>query len=143
MLAHGISWAAVDGDDSHTGCVSVDARILSAAWKGIDDVDTLPVELWRCAHGTTHSLKLAGDLDNIGLRKAGYVFWDGPKAGTQMMLERTLVSYRDICPIPDTGLYNADEYRDMEASWVARRRIFLKGGTGYWSPGDESRVFYD
>lgn len=109
-----------------------------AAWKGIDDAATLPVELWKLAN-----LKFDSVLDrkNLLLRDAGYVIWDGYVGETMEALERV-----EDCSWTFNGRLLPHEIprlrHVMTRSWTERSKIWLEGGWGYWEGGDENTVRY-
>jgi hypothetical protein len=113
-----------------------------ASWAGIDDIETLPVKLWRDAHYNTIPEFSVMRRHNLLLRDAGYVFWDGYVGETEEILEWMEAVYWTfngrLLPHELPGLW-----REMRRSWERRLKIWTEGGRGYWADGDESRVRYD
>ena len=112
-----------------------------AAWPGIDDAATLPVDLWRHSNHATLLQRAVFARKNLLLRDAGYVFWDADVGGKAEIMERAEACSWTfdgrLLPHELPGLQNA-----MKRSWGERSKIWLEGGRGYWADGDESRVKY-
>lgn len=97
-----------------------------------EDTDRGPFEAWRNTNG---HLKVESSVmvsDNTWLRERAYVLWDedrvrSPKDG-----------FGDNPGDQDT--YTEQEFEDMLDSFDERAEIWEKGGRGYWSKGDTSRV---
>ena len=75
------------------------------------------------------------------LRRQGYVFWDLDRLEKSDLLEK---------PFTDLALTNTDydddligegaDHDDMEDSYNKRHQIWKRGGRGWWSRDDETRV---
>jgi hypothetical protein len=137
---------AVDAEEvpTHLGRYGIDElRGLEgqAAWKGIDDAATHPVELWRLSNIGSSPRAAVLDRTNLLLRDAGYVFWDSYVGETAEVLERV-----EACSWTFNGRMFPHELLNlghvMRRSWRRRSNIWLEGGRGYWADGDEKRVTY-
>ncbi len=114
----------------------------AAAWPGIDDAATLPVNLWRYSNHATGPQRAVFARRNLLLRDAGYVFWDAYVGEKAEILDRV-----EACSWTFDGRLLPHELPGLQAamrrSWEERSKIWLEGGWGYWADGDESRVRYD
>ncbi|KAK4147356.1 uncharacterized protein C8A04DRAFT_24598 [Dichotomopilus funicola] len=99
-----------------------------ASWKGIDDAETLPAQLWKVANGPYGSVL---DRTNLLVRDAGYVFWDGYVGEAAEVMERV-----ENCSWTFNGRLFPHEIpklrQVMRRSWEKRSKIWLEGGRGYW-----------
>ncbi|KAI1077085.1 hypothetical protein F5B20DRAFT_553159 [Whalleya microplaca] len=87
----------------------------------------------------THSSSRQPGLDSAGLKEQGYVMWDLDRIRrydllrmfetTPEMSSHSLEDDDDAC---DESLASCDE----------RQEIWLRGGSGYWSEGDYSRIVW-
>lgn len=102
-----------------------------------DGRDEGPHQAWKHAPafyspGRMTSRGFSGNLWDVA-----YVFWD---------LDRTqdLISSGVFGSLEGTGMGRqwGPRYREMEESWRERSEIWERGGSGYWSPGDTSRVVW-
>ena len=101
------------------------------------DTDKGPEEAWQwgtIANGIWRNPGPAGTL-----RRRGYVMWDSARLAAWNLLDQ---DWRTIpCEKFDPSLRSL-RIVDMVDSWKARREIWNRGGRGWWSPGDESRVVW-
>jgi hypothetical protein len=99
------------------------------------DTDPGPYEAWR-----------RGDLDStledalvwpgIAWLRHAYVLWDEGRVQNQAdgIFGDAPQEYEDG--------YAEQEYKEMPQSFAERSKIWQKGGRGYWSKGDTSRVIW-
>jgi hypothetical protein len=105
------------------------------AWGGMDDVNTLPVHLWLHAHFECHPSRTVNVQSNMLLRDAEYVFWDGLREETSLLLQRLSEhtwAYEGRLPTEEL----ADRLRAMERSWATRTAVYLKHNTPRRWPGN-------
>ncbi|KAK1985820.1 hypothetical protein LZ30DRAFT_707208 [Colletotrichum cereale] len=103
--------------------------------KNEEDADRGPHESWYAAH---IGIPLTGWLmlqDNGWLRDRAYVFWDWDRIERHHLLE----VFQSSSDISRPG-YSDQEWQEMQESFDERSLIWQKGGSGYWSKGDVSRV---
>ncbi|KAK4120111.1 hypothetical protein N657DRAFT_649458 [Parathielavia appendiculata] len=99
-----------------------------------DDIDRGPYESWR---HTRADLRLETSLmhaDDGWLRERAYVFWDQDRVQTYFR-----AGFGEG-PSPDA--IREREYHDMLDTFAQRSKIWRKGGRGYWSTDDTSRIVW-
>lgn len=112
------------------------ARLLPAPCDG--DTDRGPFEAWRLAFA--HLPRGAWDmrmLEHAWLRERAYVLWDMRRLG-----EHGMLGMIEDAP-EDSALQDME--RDLGSMWESfdeRSQVCKKGGRGYWSKGDTSRVIW-
>ena len=100
--------------------------------------DRGPEEAWRW--GTIDNGLWRYDGPQGTLQKRGYVMWDSARLAAWGLLDQDWHSIPYEEPVePSQRLFRI---ADMENSYNARREIWDRGGRGWWSPGDESRVVW-
>lgn len=106
----------------------------------IDGLDCPPFHIWKKVHENMNIRHSVYEDSTTTMRECGYVMWDFPVTSMEVILERL-----DQLRVSDYGVRNTSsmEERDMvQYSLTERADIFDKGGRGYWSPGDLSRVIW-
>jgi len=104
--------------------------------------DDGPLELWENSVARLNWQDLGILSGDSSMRDRAYVLWDLDRL-REFNLSK-LGHWLEGDPIPRLRYYKPGEYDDMVKSFRERRRIFLKGGTGYWRKGDDvSGVVYD
>jgi hypothetical protein len=101
-----------------------------------DDADPGPYEAWR--RGNAHST-LEETLmfpETAWLRERAYVLWDGARVQEQgeSIFGDAPPEYQDV--------YTRQESKEMHESFAERSKIWQKGGRGYWTRGDTSRIVW-
>lgn len=101
------------------------------------DTDKGPFEAWRVAFNPWPRSAWVMLTNNSGLRERAYVFWDLDRIETYGMLKLF-----ENTP-EDSELQRAyDDVDEMRESFEERSKIWQKGGSGYWSKNDESRIVW-
>ncbi|KAK2729650.1 major facilitator superfamily transporter multidrug resistance [Colletotrichum kahawae] len=127
-----------DGDTFISTKEGVLSRVLCEEEK---DYDLGPSESWIAANlGTSKScpnfVSLLWD-GNDWLRGRAYLFWDWDRVQRHQFLDlwqNAPVMIQDTsCP---------ESIKEMEESFAVRSKIWHKGGRGYWSRGDTSRIVW-
>ncbi|KND93678.1 hypothetical protein TOPH_01416 [Tolypocladium ophioglossoides CBS 100239] len=75
-----------------------------------------------------------------GLRQWGYVMWDRSRLEAVGIFQKP---WEDMDGSRDSLLEEQEATRQrayMENSWEKREQIYMSGGTGWWSWGDQSKV---
>lgn len=101
------------------------------------DTDQGPISAWRW--GNISNGLLRNPSPAATLRRRAYVMWDSARLAAWGLLDK------DWRTIPREAFDSSPRPRrlvDMVDSWKARREIWNRGGRGWWSPGDESRVVW-
>ncbi|KAI5863973.1 hypothetical protein GGS23DRAFT_596457 [Durotheca rogersii] len=101
------------------------------------DTDKGPFEAWRVAFNVWPRCAWVMLVNSFGLRKRAYVFWDWDRLERYGMLELS-----DNVPEGSELQYTGEEYDAMYESFKERSNIWQKGGSGYWSRGDESKIVW-
>lgn len=125
-----------DEDDGVTlaeyGSPEEEQKFIIAHLADADDMG--PPQAWRWAYNdSTRACLYFGD-DQRTLRQSGYVMWDLARLSQQGLFRNPWVSD------PDSLVFNPEEEREMQESFMARSKVWRRGGTGWWSPGDESKI---
>jgi hypothetical protein len=100
-----------------------------------DDTDQGPYEAWRNAHADSTLEESVMFGDDAWLRERAYVFWDRDR-----IQQRFKDGFGEE-PGDRVG-YTEQEYEDMLESFDERSKIWQKGGKGFWSKGDTSRIVW-
>ncbi|KAI1456017.1 hypothetical protein F4805DRAFT_433580 [Annulohypoxylon moriforme] len=101
------------------------------------DTDKGPFEAWRVVFNPLPRIAWVMLTNNSGLRERAYVFWDLNRIETYGMLNL----FENVPE--DSELQRAyDNFEEMSESFEERSKIWQKGGSGYWSKNDESRVVW-
>jgi len=101
------------------------------------DKDIGPFQVWRWAYAdSTKAFLYFGDGKGK-LREFGYVMWDIAR-----LAQQSLFGYHwDRYPGPIVRRQEYDRLnREMQNSFRERSKVWQRGGRGWWSSGDESRV---
>ena len=114
-------------------------RILNPSCDG--DTDAGPKDAWLWAHEDCLRLYYHLYGGHRTLRRWGYVFWDSARWKQLRFLDTDYFAWR-IKTLHEEKHQDRRgyPYKEMRASWQARSQIWCRGGRGYWSKGDESRV---
>jgi hypothetical protein len=101
------------------------------------DTNNGPYSAWFSAHrDVPRSFWVMFD-NNAGLRECAYVLWDIDR------IERyNLLKLFENVPVDPSHLYTDGEFEEMQESFEERSIIWQKGGSGYWSKGDTSRIMW-
>lgn len=96
-----------------------------------------PYESWAWAHVGFSMLGQYYCFRHQDLRRMGYVMWDLGRLKSSLQGFNTAWKYeRD----PMTREDLQKEKKRLSESWTERRKIFSQGGSGWWAPGDESKI---
>ena len=115
-----------------------DLNVFSLTTRSAVGSDTGPEEAWRWATIDNGLWRVSGP-QRI-LRKRGYVMWDSARLAAWGLLDHDWHSIP--CEEPPDDSQRSRRSLDMYSSFNARRKIWDRGGRGWWSPGDESRVVW-
>ena len=100
--------------------------------------DRGPEEAWRWA--TIANGLLRGSGGQWTLRRRGYVMWDLTRLAAGGLLDQDWhrMSRENTINLSERSYSSVDRWGPCHA----RREIWDRGGRGWWSPGDESRVVW-
>ncbi|KAI5457678.1 hypothetical protein BGZ63DRAFT_427714 [Mariannaea sp. PMI_226] len=125
-----IELGEIDDDDS-----SGDG--FEALESSSDDTDKGPSTTWLHAHTNSPRFEWVMFSDAAGLRERAYVFWDLDRVERSKILDR----FQSI-PTQPSHTYSDEDMERMEKSFDERSALWRKGGSGFWSEGDTSRVVW-
>ncbi|KAI1371051.1 hypothetical protein F4677DRAFT_436620 [Hypoxylon crocopeplum] len=104
------------------------------------DQDSGPADVWRWAHQEESWANWVYQENRRGLRQWGYVMWDRSRLNAVGIFQDP---WEDTDGSEESLLEEQEAARErayMQNSWEKREEIFMRGGTGWWSWGDESKV---
>lgn len=100
--------------------------------------DVGPAEAWRWAHRGKTTGSMYACQDGYELRQGGYVMFEFDRL-CQWNTFRKLLPQDD----KDATIEKRNrDYCEMRKSWEQRSKVWQKGGRGYWSEGDQSRLVW-
>lgn len=114
-------------DDTH------EQRVAISETAAFPDGDLGPLRAWEWAHADFPSYTVFSQFEQGNLRDRGYVFFDLDRLEEWDMFAQP---FEDIKVRQGHG----QEFEDMKRSWDVRSSIYERGGRGWWSDGDESRI---
>ncbi|KAL0944820.1 uncharacterized protein CTRU02_202707 [Colletotrichum truncatum] len=104
--------------------------------ESVEDSDKGPFRSWYTAH---KGVPLGAGLmlqENEWLRDCAYVLWDWNRVEKHQLL-KLFEEPSGSRPSP-----NGEKFDEMVQSFRERSDIWQKGGSGYWSKGDTSRIVW-
>lgn len=105
-----------------------------------DSIRSWPFQLWFYAHKWRDPRQWVYQPNNSYLRRCGYVIWDAPVIHPKRKPKHYIVLARRQDLIDFIEQTKAKER--MRRSWEERAEIYKRGGRGYWSEGDLSKVVW-
>ena len=103
-----------------------------------DDIsDRGPYEAWRSVQAYAWRSESVMAPDTVWLRERAYVLWDGERVQKQTGGFGQNPNYETPYG------YTVHHYEDMYESFRERSKIWRKGGRGYWSKSDTSRIVWE
>ena len=103
------------------------------------DADKGPEEAWRWANADNDYSSWYNIDEQASLRQRGYVMWDSARLIRWGLLDH------EWDELPPLIVGNEEQLRrdyEMRESIEARHEIWQRGGRGWWSAGDESRLIW-
>lgn len=104
------------------------------------ELDSGPKDAWYWAHDDEEELGWVYDAQRQNIRQWGYVLWDRSRLEAVGLFES---AWNAADESVDASLEDQEDQRQrayMQNSWDKREQVWLSGGQGWWSWGDESRV---
>ncbi|CAK7225284.1 hypothetical protein SCUCBS95973_005812 [Sporothrix curviconia] len=102
------------------------------------DSDQGPFKAWWAAYQEMNIFALIA-THKAGFREMAFVFWDEDRLQRYNVLEL----FTDTAPRSELEMEDVrSEILAMEASHRARKTVWQRGGRGYWSEDDDSRVVW-
>ena len=115
-----------------------DERVHIPAQLAIDD-NKGPQQAWRWAYAENTNAYWYNMSEQKSLRQRGYVMWDSARLAQWGLLDHKWQEF------PHKSVSSEEERRYgrmMRDSFETRHKIWRRGGRGWWSPGDESRIIW-
>ena len=103
------------------------------------DSDKGPEEAWRWAYAENTNAYWYNRSEQGFLRKRGYVMWDSARLAQWGLLDHECDGLPHEIVSSEEARHRGRQMRD---SFEARRKIWSRGGRGWWSLGDESRIIW-
>lgn len=104
-----------------------------------NDPDSGPADIWWWAHPDEPYEDYVDEDDRVALREWGYVMWDRARLDNFGIFQNR---WEPSCPNDEELRAKDQHYVEMMASFHARSKIWLMGGSGWWSPGDHSKIVW-
>ena len=105
-----------------------------------DDDDDGPAEAWRWTHAKKPKDLFYYLKDHRRFRWRGYVMWDLSRLLGWQFLSTPIQAQASERLSSKERADERAEWEMQDFSWTERSRIWLKGGRGWWAPGDESHI---
>ena len=105
------------------------------------EADIGPYRAWIWASMTEKVNRSFGWTSHRTLRLRGYVMFNYIR-----LLDWNILDSPFVPPSANPSVYvrgDSEELEVMNRSWATRREIWLRGGRGWWEPGDESRITWN
>ena len=126
-----------DTDDNTPLSEYTDEDLLELfSGSGFQDAEKGPFEAWRQAFGCNARNSWGFMIDYGWFRERAYVFWKMDRLEGCGFLEAAAGSPEES----ELQKSEKDDHNIMEQSFKERSKIWQKGGLGYWSKGDTSRI---
>lgn len=140
FLHEGLRGANEQNDNIFLDDLTPEDRTLHIKKPFFADPDSGPADVWRWAHQEESWANWVYQENRHGLRQWGYVMWDRSRLEAVGIFQKP---WEDMDSSRDSLLEEQEAMRQqayMENSWEKREQIYMSGGTGWWSWGDESKV---
>ncbi len=98
-----------------------------------------PMEAWIWAHAESTRERFYFRDDQYALRQRGYVMWDFSRISQWDCFH---VPWLDTTDVIHRGEEIKRRHAAMMKSFDQRSGIYRRGGRGWWSPDDESRIIW-
>lgn len=107
-----------------------------------EDDDSGPAEAWRWVHAKSTKDHFYFLENHRRLRQRGYVMWDLKRLlGWNFFVLPIQALTPERLPTYSSERFEKEAKRKMQVdSFREREQIWLKGGRGWWAPGDESHI---
>ncbi|KAJ2988039.1 hypothetical protein NUW58_g4185 [Xylaria curta] len=142
FLYEGLRYANEQHDDFWLDDLTPENELLYVKQPFFADPDSGPADVWRWAHYEESWQTWVYQANRDNLRRWGYVMWDRSRLEAigvfQEPWEETDEGNSEESVLEQQEAQRQREY--LKSSWEQRQRILSRGGTGWWSWGDESKV---
>jgi hypothetical protein len=109
----------------------------------LDAYGSGPWRMWYASH-RAHWERVTWSFEtHAWLRRCGYVIWDHPETPLKYAeLEARMEEARKLSLLDHCRRKDPDLRCKMRRSWKERAEIHRRGGRGYWSEGNLSRIVW-
>ncbi|KAK2804589.1 hypothetical protein FQN51_001790 [Onygenales sp. PD_10] len=107
----------------------------------LTDPDGGPREMWSYIHTFKYGREFTFCPSHRRLRLGGYVMWDVVRLQVELGLGYLQVSQLEN-DVPDDPIIPKYSQAEIQYSYDRRAEIWLKGGSGWWSKDDESKIVW-
>ncbi len=104
----------------------------------VHDPDNGPADAWRWAHQDETRCGFVYSTYQTALRARGYCMWDRARLDEWSVFQQPWEPPDN----PHRGDQQTSHKAEMQMSWRRRSEIHLRGGEGWWSVADESKVVW-
>ncbi|TGJ83304.1 hypothetical protein E0Z10_g5440 [Xylaria hypoxylon] len=142
FLHRGLQDANERHDDIFLDDLTPEDEVLYIKQPLFADPDSGPADVWRWAHYEESWQNWVYQENRHNLRKWGYVMWDRLRLEEIGIFQQPW-EYTDDSHSRGSLLEQQEAQRQrgyLQNSWEQRAQIYRRGGTGWWSWGDESKV---
>ena len=102
------------------------------------DTDSGPVKAWRWAYHHQNAVVGLASPDMRWLRQNGYIFFDSGRLQAWGILNTPYSTQYQLYAASQSS--ESHEAMKLQRSFRERSEIFARGGRGWWSEGDQSRI---
>ncbi|KAK2753764.1 hypothetical protein FQN55_000127 [Onygenales sp. PD_40] len=107
----------------------------------LTDPDGGPRQMWSYIHTFKYGREFIFCPSHRRLRLGGYVMWDVVRLLVELGLGYLQVSQLEN-DVPDDPIIPKYSQAEIQYSYDRRAEIWLKGGSGWWSKDDESKIVW-
>lgn len=139
FLLDGLMEHGPDVADQPLSAFSEGGKKSLASKSSIEDPDPGPYNAWYWAHERDYSEQFFLDGSQQLLRQRGYVMWDDWRLQKWNLFSEPF-SDRNYPPLRNE--LTEERQREIKESWERRSEIYRRGGRGWWSKDDESKIVW-
>lgn len=138
FLFEGLKEANERDDAVYLSDYTQDVKLAHVALPFVDDPDDGPADAWSWAHQDETCVNFVNSDSRKPLREWGYVMWDRARLENWAIFETPWEGSEASVSANE----ESQSWGEMQASFDQRSKIYLAGGRGWWSLGDESNIIW-
>jgi hypothetical protein len=138
FLYEGSKTANEDDDKVSLSDYTQDEELAHIRSPFIQDPGTGPTDAWRWAHQNETCAHFLNSDSQKPLREWGYVLWDYARLNKWDIFQRPWETLQTSTSADE----ETQRVAKMQASFARRSKIYMAGGRGWWSLGDESKIIW-
>ena len=138
FLYEGLKMANEHDDGVYLSDYTQDEELAHITSPFVQDSDTGPTDAWRWTHQDETCANFLNSDSQKPLREWGYVMWDRARLNKWDTFQMPWET-------PHTSASAGEETQrvaEMQVSFDQRSKIYMAGGRGWWSLGDESKIIW-